>query len=82
MELLIRDLKAQILSAEYSGTKQLALQFRPRLEALGRLRRTSGRGAAERRLQEVLRDYVYPLIPEDQLRPEIRNGRRTGGLRR
>ena len=81
VEHLARLLAAEIM-ARSSTIHELATRFRHRLELLGKLRPTSTDETARRRLQEFLSDHVYGvLIPEDELPPRIRSGRRTGGQR-
>lgn len=73
------DLALRILNGE--SIRSLAKFFRPILEETGMLRHDSTDSTALRRLHDVLRQHVYPLIPDAALPPRVRSGRATGGRR-
>lgn len=61
--------------------KELARVYRPVLERHGLVRPKSTVATARRRFQQFLAKHVYPRIPLEELAPDVRKGRETGGRR-
>lgn len=79
---LAERIAARLRQDRHISVRALALEFRPELEALGKVRPTSRGETVTRRLREFMSKEVRPLMAEFEWSPESRRGRKTGGLRR
>lgn len=77
----LADLLVQELLAG-ATVRDLSQRYAPYLVRLGRLRDDSTFATAHRRLQEFLKVFVWPRIPDDAVSGHVRAGRRGGRPKR